>query len=291
MFICYAFLGILLALIGMNIMHDRVHGAYTKSRIWNAVLEFSLLFIGSESAIWKIEHNMLHHGFTNVEEIDQDINPRFLFRFSSNQPLRWFHRFQAFYAPLLYGLLLFEWLSIKDFMKIKEYSDLKLISTRRKAWILGMQIFIKKLIFHCLFLGIPLWLIPVSSWFIILGYCLMLFIGGLLMTLIFQLAHVVPLVQFSKAETTEIKTDFFSYQLLTTANFATQNKFVNWIFGGLNHQIEHHLFPGICHVHYPSIAPLVEESARRFGLPYYSNESLFTAIKAHFHFLRTLGKA
>mgnify|MGYP003343963789 CR=1 FL=1 len=111
------------------------------------------------------------------------------------------------------------------------------------------------------------------------------------MTLIFQLAHVVPLVQFSKAETTEIKTDFFSYQLLTTANFATQNKFVNWIFGGLNHQIEHHLFPGICHVHYPSIAPLVEESARRFGLPYYSNESLFTAIKAHFHFLRTLGKA
>lgn len=290
MFCCYGCLGILLGVIGMNIMHDKVHGAYAKKPFWNALLEIPILLIGLESKIWHFEHNVLHHNYTNVEGVDHDIHHRFVFRFSKNQPLRWFHRFQFMYAPVIYGLLLFEWLTIKDFIKVIQYRKLGLIKSRSEAIFLFLQIFSKKLFFHNTFLIIPMIVLPFNPWIIAGGYALMLVCGGFFMTMVFQLAHIVPNVQFTPSDQFEIPENWYVYQLQTTSNFAVGNRWVSEAIGGLNYQIEHHLFPSMCHVHYQEIAPIVQATCAEFGLPYHSLPSVRAAMRGHFTVLKTLGK-
>lgn len=289
MFVCYGCMGILLGVIGMNIMHDKVHGAYAKKPIWNLLLEIPILFIGLESKIWYIEHNVLHHNYTNVEGIDHDIHHRFVFRFSENQPKRWFHRFQFLYAPFIYGLLLFEWLTVKDFIKVFEYKKRGLIATKREAVQLILQIFIKKSFFHSMFLLVPLFLIQLNPWFIAAGYALMLVCGGFFMTMVFQLAHIVPNLKFVAAQDVHIPENWYIHQLQTTSNFAVGNRFVTQAIGGLNYQIEHHLFPSMCHVHYPEIAPIVQKTCEEFGLPYHQLPSVRAAVSGHFTVLKNLG--
>lgn len=290
LFVSYAILGLLLGAIGMNIMHDKVHGAYVKSPAWNALLEVPILCIGLESKIWHIEHNVLHHNYTNIESIDQDIHHRFIFRFSNNQSKRWFHRYQFIYAPFIYGLLLFEWLTAKDFIKVVQYRKRGLIDTDRKALLLFFQIFVKKIFFHGMFLIVPLIFVDFPAWIILLGYSGMLAVGGLFMTMVFQLAHIVPSVKFIASEDVNIKENWYIHQLQTTSNFAPKNSVLTHVIGGLNYQIEHHLFPTICHAHYPEIAPIVERTCLEFELPYYQLPSLGAAVSAHFSLLKNLGR-
>lgn len=288
-FSCYGILGLLLGIIGMNIMHDKVHGAYAESPFWNFMLEIPIFLIGLESKIWHIEHNVLHHNFTNVEGMDHDIHHRYVFRFSENQPKRWFHRYQHIYASMIYGLLLFEWLTLKDFIKVIQYRKRKLIPSFNQALGLFIQIFIKKSAFHLIFLGIPLYFLSMNPWWIFLGYAWMLVCGGFFMTMVFQLAHIVPAVRFVPNNQEEIEENWFVYQLQTTSNFANGHPLVSTVIGGLNHQIEHHLFPSICHVHYPLLAPIVKQTAEEFGVPYYCLPSVGSAVRAHFQLLKSLG--
>ena len=289
MFACYGTLGLLLGVIGMNIMHDKVHGAYAKRPIWNFLLEIPILFIGLESKIWYIEHNVLHHNYTNVEGLDHDIHHRFIFRFSENQPKRWIHRFQFIYAPVIYGLLLFEWLSVKDFIKVIQYRKKGLIESQGAAVQLFFQILIKKAFFHATFLLLPLLLMDMNPWIVLSGYAFMLVCGGFFMTMVFQLAHIVPNLKFVATQDVNIPENWYVHQLQTTSNFALGNRFVTAVIGGLNYQIEHHLFPGMCHVHYPEIAPIVQQTCQEFGLPYHQLPSVKAAVRGHFNLLKTLG--
>ncbi|MEY4289784.1 MAG: hypothetical protein RLZZ30_1872, partial [Bacteroidota bacterium] len=266
LFACYGSLGLLLGVIGMNIMHDKVHGAYAKHPIWNFLLEIPILCIGLESKIWYIEHNVLHHNYTNVEGLDHDIHHRFVFRFSENQPKRWFHRFQFLYAPFIYGLLLFEWLSVKDFIKVIQYRKKGLIQSQREAILLFLQILIKKSFFHAIFLLLPLLLINMSPWLILSGYMFMLVCGGFFMTMVFQLAHIVPNLKFVATHEVNIPENWYIHQLQTTSNFALGNRFVTAAIGGLNYQIEHHLFPDMPALHYLTVAPQVQAIAKKYGI-------------------------
>lgn len=290
MFFFYGILGLLLGIIGMNIMHDKVHGAYAEHPIWNYLLEIPIFLIGLESSIWHIEHNILHHNFTNVEGMDHDIHHRFIFRFSENQPKHWFHRFQQYYAPFIYGLLLFEWLTVKDFVKVIQYRKRNLISSRQGAVRLFIQILLKKSAFHFLFLGVPLLVLTFNPWWTILAYGTMLVCGGFFMTMVFQLAHIVPELRFIPKDQENIEENWFVYQLQTTSNFAPQHPLVTKLIGGLNYQIEHHLFPTICHVNYPLIAPIVKQTAEEYAVPYYCLPTVGSAIRAHFQLLKSLGK-
>jgi linoleoyl-CoA desaturase len=222
--------------------------------------------------------------------MDHDIHHRFVFRFSENQPKRWFHRFQHLYAPFIYGMLLFEWLTIKDFVKVIQYRRRRLIQTDKEAMILFVQILLKKTAFHVIFLGIPLFALNVNPWLISLGYASMLVCGGFFMTMVFQLAHIVPDVRFVPNNQESIEENWFVYQLQTTSNFANHQAMVSTLIGGLNYQIEHHLFPSICHVHYPKIAPIVKKTADEFGVPYHALPTVGSAIRAHFKLLKSLGK-
>jgi linoleoyl-CoA desaturase len=286
----FSLLGLGQALIGMALMHDAVHGAYTKNRFLYYLLQVPIVLIGVESLIWKIEHNLIHHNYTNVEEVDQDIHPRYVFRFSQHQPLRWFHKYQHLYATFIYGLMIIEWVTVKDFLKVLRYRRSGIISTNKEAIYTSLSILFKKTIFYLVFLVLPLKMIPLSAASITVMFVCMLVVSGVLLTIIFQLAHVVPGVGFVKPENDSIEESWHMHQMKTTSNFATNSRLITHLVGGLNYQIEHHLFPDICHVHYPKISEIVRQTALEFNAPYFSQKTLWGAVNGHYRHLREMGQ-
>lgn len=289
LFFLWIVLGLGQAVIGMTIMHDLVHGAYTKNKYIYFLLQIPVILIGVESLIWKIEHNVLHHNFTNIEGIDQDIHPRFVFRFSENQPKKWFHKYQHLYATFIYGLMIIEWVTVKDFMKVIKYRKEGLIKTNKEAIYTTVSILLKKGIFYFVFLIIPLMYMDLPPITIISMFVTMLVVSGVVLTIIFQLAHVVPACEFIKQDDETFKKNWHIHQMLTTSNFSIGNKFITHFVGSLNYQIEHHLFPNICHVHYPSISKIVRQTADEYEIPYHSKKTIFAAISDHYKLLKQLG--
>jgi len=287
------FLWVLLGLgqgfVGMCIMHDKVHGAYAKNWWVNLLLEIPVIAIGVESLIWKIEHNIMHHNYTNVDGLDQDIYHRVVFRFSKHQSKRWFHRYQHIYATFFYGLLIMEWMTVKDFMKVIKYRKIGFLKTNSEAMLRVLLILLKKSVFYILFLLIPLYVIDFSAEWVFLMFLTMLVVAGIYMTIVFQMAHVVPHTTFIEKESKDGE-NWHIHQMKTTSNFANDNRFLTFILGGLNYQIEHHLHPGVCHVHYPKIAKIVKSTATEFGVPYNTYRSIWEAISMHYALLRKLGR-
>jgi linoleoyl-CoA desaturase len=288
-FFFWGLLGLGQTFIGMCVMHDKVHGAYTKNKFASFLLEIPILLIGVESKIWCIEHNIIHHNYTNVNGIDQDINPRFFFRFSKDQPKRWFHRFQHIYATFLYGLMVIEWITWKDFLKVRKYYSMGLLKTGWETVWLTLQILVKKLVFFTVFLVIPLLVLPLPNYLIVIMFLTMVVVSGVTMTIIFQLAHVVPNVEFADVDRGE-QVNWHLHQLRTTSNFAMNNKVITFFLGGLNFQIEHHLFPDVCHVHYQSLSKIVQHTAKECEYPYHFNDTFFNAVLNHYSMLKELGK-
>jgi len=276
--------------IGTAVMHDAVHGAYAKNRTFNAIMSISAAVIGVDRLIWKIQHNVIHHTYPNVEDTDEDILPRFFFRFSIHQPRKWFHRFQHIYAPLFYCVPLLEWITTKDFIKAFEYRKLNLIKPGAEFRREFAGIFIRKALYWAIFLVPPLFLVGIPMWVTVVMIIVSHGVTGILLALIFQTAHVVPSAMFIKEESENINQSWVSHQLYTTANYGMNDKILTWLVGGLNYQIEHHLFPDICHVHHPNIAKIVQQTALEFNLPYHSLPSFGAAIASHFSMLRDLGK-
>lgn len=284
-------MGIGMAGIGFSIMHDANHGSYSKNQKVNKYLGYIINFVGGSSLNWKIQHNVLHHTYTNIHEVDEDIESGGLMRFSFHQKRRKFHRFQFIYAWFLYGLITISWLFKKDFLQLRRYNKMGLLkaqgTTYKRAY--------TRLVFAKLFYIIYMIVLPISLsnqkwWVTLLFFAVMHYICGLIISTIFQAAHVTAETAFPIAEDGKIKDNFMVHQLKTTANFAKNNKLLSWYVGGLNYQIEHHLFPNICHVHYPKISKIVSETAREYNIPYYEGKSLVATIYDHGKFLNSLGK-
>lgn len=289
LFLLWALLGFGQSLIGMSVMHDAVHGAYTKNRLVCYLLQVPIIAIGVEPKIWEIEHNVLHHTYPNVEGIDQDIHPRYLFRFTEHQPRKWFHAYQHLYATAIYGFLLIEWLTVKDFLKVIRYHRMRVFKSWRQTAAVATVILLKKLLFYYLFLYLPLRMLPFSPLLIVAMFLTMLVVAGIVMTIVFQLAHVVSSCETEAGAAGLADKNWHVHQLETTCDFAHGNKLVSYLIGGLNYQVEHHLFPHICHVHYPEIAGIVQQTAQEFGVPYHYENTFSGAVKAHYTHLKQLG--
>ena len=290
LFLLWALLGLTQSLIGMCVMHDAVHGAYTKNRFGRKILEIPILAIGVEPRIWRIEHNILHHTYPNVEGVDQDIHPRTVFRFTVHQTPKWFHAYQHIYATFFYALLIIEWLTVKDILKAMRYHRMGFFKSPVETIRVILVIVVKKLVFYFMFLFLPLQFLPIDSLLIVGMFLTMLVVAGLSMAIIFQLAHVVP---HCHAEDNAIQLagkNWHVHQLESTCDFAHGNKLLSYLIGGLNYQIEHHLFPNICHVHYPAISPIIKQTAKEFGIPFHYEETFIGAIRAHYTHLKNLGK-
>lgn len=285
-----ALMGLTFASIGFNIMHDGAHGSYSANKKINTLMSWSLNLMGGSSFMWKAKHNHVHHSFTNIDGIDDDIDIRPFMRVNEHQKRYWFHRFQHVYWVMLYGATYFMWIFWMDFQK---YFTHKIGPTPIRKMKLSEHIgfWFSKTLYLFLFLIWPIFYKGALATFI--GYGVILFVTGLVIAVVFQLAHVVEDTQFPlpDAKSNKIEQEWALHQVLTTANFATRNKIVSWFMGGLNFQVEHHLFPKISHIHYPAISKLVKETCEEFNIRYIEYPTVTAAIAAHIRHLRQLGQA
>jgi linoleoyl-CoA desaturase len=295
MFFSCIVMGLGMAGIGLSIMHDANHGAFSKRTWVNKLMGFSLEILGGYNVNWKIQHNVLHHSFTNVHDLDEDIAPIGLLRFSPNEPRKKVHRFQVFYAWFFYGLMTISWASNKDFAQLHRFHKSGLLKTQNLSYRKALTQIILSKIFYFVYLAlIPLLVMNITWWQWAIGYCTMHFISGWILAFVFQVAHVMPETEFLTKETYDEKNEEQSWavhQMSTTANFSNWNPVLTWFVGGLNHQIEHHLFPEISHVHYPKISRIVKETAREYGIKYHYHRTFGGAIFQHLRLLHRLGKA
>lgn len=284
-------MGIGMAGVGMCIMHDGIHGAYSQKEWVNHVAGGTMFLLGSTVVNWKIQHNVLHHTYTNIEGNDEDIGARGPIRLSEHAPLRKIHRFQYIHAFLFYGLMTLFKLT-KDFSQLARYNKEGLT---RQQHIDPTSEYLKMVVVKSLYLfvliGLPILVTAFSWWQVLLGFFMMHWVGACIMSAIFQMAHVVEgtVQPLPNAEGIIVR-EWAVHELQTTSDFARNNAFLNWYAGGLNFQIEHHLFPNICHVHYRSIAPIVEKTAKEFGLAYNLKPTFANAFRSHVRRLKELGQ-
>lgn len=278
--------------IGFCVMHDANHGAYSKVQWVNSVLGGIVNILGINSSIWKYQHNVLHHSFTNIEGADGDVEIPFFLRFTPHQKQRKMHKYQHLYAWLLYGFLILMKVIVTDFTQAFEYRKLKLVKTPGEMRKLIMKISIWKVVYFGVFLVLPMILAPVSPWVTLLGFLMMQYVLGMATAIIFQLAHIMPQNDYPLAnEDGLVENSWAVHQLSTTTNFAPKNRLLSWYVGGLNFQVEHHLFPNICHVHYRHISKIVKETAQEFNVPYNSIAKFREAVGEHARMLYLLGNA
>jgi linoleoyl-CoA desaturase len=274
--------------IGFNVMHDAGHEAYSERRWLNRAMAMSLDLVGGSSYFWHWKHNVFHHTFVNVMGYDTDINLAGLGRLTPHHARSWIHRWQHFYVWFLYGAMVIKW---------HLYDDLRLALTSRMGehrfarprgsqWVVLLG---GKLVFASLAFAIPLTLHPI--WAVAAIYGVTAIVVGIVLGVVFQLAHCVEQAQFpADGGSGRIDKSWAVHQVETSVDFARSSLGASWLLGGLNFQIEHHLFSRICHVNYPAIAPLVERTCREFGIEYHCNTTFAAALRSHYRWLRAMGR-
>ncbi len=282
-------LGGIVAAIGFNVMHDGAHGSFSKYRFVNQLAAFSLNILGGNSFMWNVKHNVIHHAYTNIDGVDDDINIQPWMRMSATQKKYALHKYQHLYFWILYSMLYLFWIFVLDYQKYfkRQIGEMPL----KKMKLSDHLVFWGFKLFHLfLFVGLPIYMVGFVSWLI--GFIIFTFVAGFVLSLVFQLAHTVEHTAFPQANelTGKIDDEWAVHQIKTTANFATNNKVVSWLVGGLNFQIEHHLFPKISHVHYPAISKIIKKACEEYGLSYIEYPKVRYAVASHVSFLKQMGR-
>jgi linoleoyl-CoA desaturase len=285
-------MGFGMAGIGMCVMHDANHGSYSKNDRFNKILGFfSIGLLSGNSSNWRIQHNVIHHTYTNVHDHDEDIAPVGVLRFEPHAEKKKIHKFQFLYAWFFYGLMTLMWSTVKDFKQVIRYNKGGYLKTANTTFAKELTIVIISKVAYYAYMMIPYFLIKemtLLNW--ITGYLVMHYVAGLTLAIVFQIAHVTDEIEYPLPnEEGSLDNNFIEHQLRTTMNFATNNRFISYLVGGLNFQVEHHLFPGISHVHYPQISKIVESTAKEFNLPYKSEKTFIGAVYEHTKMLYKLG--
>jgi len=282
-------MGVGLAGIGFAISHDALHGAYSSHPRINDLLGRSFDLLGANGYMWKITHNVIHHTYTNIDGVDEDLAVSPLLRLSPGAPLLKMHRFQHVYGFATYALSTLFWVFVKDF-KYFLARDLGPYKDKKHPRGEVVNLIVSKLIYFSWSIVLPLLILDIAWWQFAIGYLAMHFTGGLILGVVFQLAHVVEGTEYPVPDNEgRIDEAWLLHEMATTADFARRNRLLSWYVGGLNYQIEHHLFPRVCSAHYPSISPIVQTAAAEYGVPYNDQATLLGAIRSHYRMLRKLG--
>ena len=281
-------LALAIAAIGFNIEHDGSHNSYSNHKWINRLMAMTLDLIGASSYVWHWKHVVVHHTYVNITGHDADIDVGFFGRLTPHQKRLGFHRWQHFYLWPLYGLNVIKWHLYDDFRDVILGRISAMRMPRPKGWEL-VGFVGGKLLFFSLAFGIPLLIHPV--WMVLAYYLLTVSLAGLVVSVVFQLAHCVEEAEFPipQENSRSIENGWAVHQVETTVDFARRNRVESWLLGGLNFQIEHHLFPRVCHVHYPAISKIVEETCREFDISYGEHRSFSSGLVAHFRWLRNMG--
>lgn len=290
-FLLYSVSGIGMAGIGMGVMHDAIHGAYSKHKYINTLLGYTFNMIGANATVWNIQHNILHHTYTNIDEADDDLNMPFFLRFSPHTKHYWIHKFQHLYIWFFYGISTLAWVTAKDYVRLFRYKKKGFLKAKHQFRNALFSMTIWKLVYFSYALIIPMLVSPLSWWIILLAFVLMHVLVGLVVSIVFQIAHIMPTMEFPLPNKEgAMETNWYRHQFDTTTNFSPKNKILFWLIGGLNYQVEHHVLPDVCHVHYKNISTIVANTAQEFGIPYHVKNNVFQALGDHINMLKRLGE-
>jgi len=289
--LCMIVIGIGMAGVGMNVMHDANHESFSSKKWVNKLMGSSIYILAGNDYNWKVQHNVLHHTYTNIQGLDEDIDAGRIIRFSKHTKWLKIHKFQKYYSLFLYGLLTINWAITTDFKQSYQYLKRKLsygkFPNPATQW---TKLIIGKILYYAIWIVLPLFL-GFVWWHVLIGFFIMHYTAGIILSITFQLAHVMPNTEMPLPDKDgNMEHTWAIHQLYTTSNFGLNSKFVNFYTGGLNHQVEHHIFPHISHVHYKKISEIVRKTAREFNLPYNEYKTMFGAFLDHFKQLEKLGK-
>lgn len=283
-------MGVGMAGIGFSVAHDALHGAYSSDPRINKIIGYSFDLLGANGYIWKITHNVIHHTYTNIPGIDEDLDVSPLIRLSPEAPLKRFHRFQHWFALCAYSFATLNWLFVKDF-KCFLMRDIGPYKNRRHPRSEVVTLIWTKLFVVAYMIVIPLLVLDVTWWQFLIGFLAAHLTAGVILGVIFQLAHVVEGPEFPIPDKNGvIENAWLIHEMATTANFAADNRLLSWYIGGLNYQIEHHLFPQVCSIHYPEIGRIVRDVAVKYQVPYNYHPTLRAAVGSHLRMLKQLGR-
>jgi linoleoyl-CoA desaturase len=282
-------MGCLTAAVGFNVMHDGAHGSFSRYKWINNIASNFANFLGASQHMWKMKHNVIHHTYTNIHGVDDDIEARPLLRLCDEQPRYKIHRYQHFYFWAAYALLYMYWIFVSDYTK---YFSRKIGSTplRKMTPKEHFYFWFYKAAHAFIFVFLPIYMVGFMPWLI--GFLSMALVAGFVLSIVFQLAHTVEHTHFPlpDSSTGKMEDDWAIHQVKTTANFATRNKLVSWLVGGLNFQIEHHLFPKVSHIHYPAISRIIKQVCQEYGIAYIEYPRVRYAVASHVKFLKQMGR-
>jgi linoleoyl-CoA desaturase len=245
--------------------------------------------LGASRYLWNYKHNVLHHRLTNIHTWDDDLETRGFLRLTPQE--RWKPRYygQHLFVAVLYAVNAFEMVFVKDFvqyfsLRINPHQGIPPLSNAEKV-----EFWAAKALYLAVFVALPFAILPAER--AVMGFLVYEVTLGLSLALVFSLAHQVESVEFPSPNGVPptISEGWGAHQMRTTANFANRSSGWNWFSGGLNHQIEHHLFPSMSHTHYAAIGKVVRSTAQEFGLPYNHFETYGAALRSHYRLLRRLG--
>lgn len=291
LFAMYVICGAGMAGIGMGVMHDAIHGSYSSNLKLNKLMAESMNLVGANASVWKVQHNVLHHTYTNIEGSDDDLNTPSFLRFTPKRLLSAVHKYQHFYTWFFYSLSTISWITTKDFVRLNRYTQKGLIKGGREYNLMLTKLIGWKLAYYVYALVLPVMFSGFGWGTVLLAFLCMHMVTGMSISLVFQTAHIMPSTNFpSPCSKGNLDCNWTVHQLETTTNYAPNSKVFSWLIGGLNYQIEHHLFPNICHLHYPKISKIVKETTEEYGLTYNSIPTFGEALSEHAKMLRHLGQ-
>ncbi len=280
-------MGIACAGLGMSVAHDSIHGGYSSNKAINYILGYTLNIIGGNRYVWSITHNVVHHAYTNVHHVDEDLELAPFIRLSPFEERKKIHRFQHILAFVAYGFATIFWVFIKDYKKMLQ-RDLGPYKNKKHPWQEWVLLIVFKIIYYAYMIVIPLLVFTWWQWLI--GFLTLHFVAGTILGITFQMAHTVEGTDHAGNLEEMNQQAWAIHQMKTTSNFAMKSRFLTWYMGGLNFQVEHHLFPKICSVHYPAISRIVRDTAAEYKVPYHYYPTFLSAIVSHYRFLKRMGR-
>jgi len=283
-------MGIGMAGIGFSVSHDALHGAYSSNNKVNTALGLTFDLLGANGYIWKITHNVVHHTYTNIHQHDEDLEVAEFIRLSPHSEYKPIHRLQHFLAFPAYSFATVFWAFIKDYKYFfkSHLGPYENKSHPLKEWVI---LIVTKILYYTYTIALPLMLLDITFIQWLIGFMTLHMVAGIILGVIFQLAHVVEQTDHPQPdENAHIDNHWLIHEMETTANFARDNKLLCWYVGGLNFQIEHHLFPKVCSIHYPAISHIVEATAKEYGVPYHMNDTFLGAVASHYRVLKKHGQ-
>jgi linoleoyl-CoA desaturase len=284
--------GLVLAKIALAfvVAHDAAHGGIAKkSKINNFIFQLSYTLLGPNYYLWKTRHNIAHHLYVNIPGCDIDIEGTKILRLAPHIPWLPVHRFQHLYATLCYMIFTIHWIFIKDFVVFKMSSFGNMKDIKHSPWRL-VEMIALKLVYVTYMLVIPAIFLPYSFSTILIAFICFHFLLSYLVMICFVGAHLSTVTQFVEVgDDGKIPHNFYVHALLTSVDFHVGNPLMDFLCGGLNSHVAHHMFPNINSVHLPAVTKIIKKTAREFGLPYYQKD-LVDLVRSHYRFLMKMGE-